>query len=227
MNQDYYDLCGKQMIDTFLQYADPNFELCVIAEDVISDFDSRIKVYDWNYVCKPDWQTFCSKTKNSKEQKFAKKGFAFLYSLRNIDTHKLIWIDSDIIFHNKFDTSVIESTLKKDMLIGIFDHSYLEIEGYSAESGYVIINKKHNYFWNFVELYESYYTQKEKPKEIDRWYDGQVCMLAASHFKKYVFDLSQLKYKHVDTHTPLNHCPLNYYFTHDKGPEKKKWYNRK
>ena len=226
MNQSYYDLCGKRMIDTFLEYADPNFELCVIAEDVASRFDNRIKVYDWNYICKLDWQNFCSKTNNNKEQKFAKKGFAFLYSLKNIGTHRLIWLDSDIIFHNNFDSSIIENTIKNKM-IGLFDHKYLGDKGYSAESGYVILDKKHIEYQNFVDKYEMYYIIETKPEQIQRWYDGQVCMLAASHFEKYVFDLSTYKYEHVDTHTPLNHCPLNYYFTHNKGPEKKKWYNNK
>lgn len=227
MNQDYYDLCGKRMMDTFLQHADSDFELCVIAENVESTFDSRIKVYDWNYICKPDWQNFCIKTNNSKEQKFAKKGFAFLYALKHIVTDRLIWIDSDIIFHNKFDGSIIDNTLKKGKLVGLFDHSYLDNTGYSAESGYVVFNKKHAEYNNFVDKYEMYYTMNSKPEQIQRWYDGQVCMLAASHFEKHVFNLSNMRYKNVDTHTPLNHCPLNYYFTHDKGPEKKKWYNRK
>jgi len=227
MNQEYYDLCGKRMLDTFLEYADPKFEICVFAENVISNFNNRIKVYDWNHVCRKDWETFCTKTQNSKEVKFAKKGLAFLYALKNIKTDKLIWIDSDIIFHQKFDGSIIDLTLGKGKLIGLFNHAYLELGGYSAETGYVIINQKHSEYNNFIDKYEMYYKMENKPEQIQKWYDGQVCMLAANHFEKYVFDLSRYRHKHVDTHTPLNHCPLSDYFTHDKGPEKKKWYNRK
>ena len=88
---------------------------------------------------------------------------------------------------------------------------------YSSESGFVIVNKNHKDFTKFVNLYKASYVNK--PKEIQKWYDGQVCMFAASHVK--YKDLSLLS-DDKNTHTPLNTCMLNEYMLHEKGPTKKR-----
>lgn len=222
MNQDYFDTVGADMIDSFLAYTPEDFELRIYAENLTGDIplSDRIIYYDWNVSCKIQWQQYKSKTNDAKNIKFAKKGFAFLHAMKTVDTRYIIWIDADVHFLKKADRTFFINTINKN-LIGLFDHSYLGINGYSAESGYVILDTAHKDYKKFVDYYEYYYTLSSKPQKIDRWYDGQVCMLSASHFKK-VYNLSNLAYN-KDTHTPMNNSPMNEFLIHHKGKPAKRY----
>lgn len=223
MNQDYFDTVGQNMIAGFLDYTPDDFELHIYAENITTDItvDYRIKYFDWNKACYNNWLSFSKKTKDTKSIKFAKKGFAFLHAMENTTAKYLIWVDADIEFLKKITNKIINKTIN-NKLIGIFDHSYLGSTGYSAESGYVILNTSHKYYKDFVNTYRYYFTLDGKPAEIEKWYDGQVCMLAASKFKNDIFNLSLLAYN-KDTHTPLNYCLLNEYMIHHKGPRAKRY----
>ena len=219
MNQEYFDIVGKDMISSFLLYT--KFLLRIYAEDLTTIVsDNRITYYDWNVSCKHSWQKFKQKTSDAKSIKFAKKGFAFLHALKTINEKYIIWVDADLKFLKHIDEKIIKQTIGSN-LIGLFDHSYLNLGGYSAESGYVILNTHHTDYNKFVELYEYYYSVDKKPEQLANWYDGQVCMLAASHFDN-VYNLSTLSYNKT-SHTPLNYCPLNEYIIHYKGKKTKRF----
>jgi len=222
MNQEYLDIVGTDMINSFLQYTPSDFELRIYAENIIGTIllNDRIVYYDWNVSCKTQWQEYKSKTDDAKNIKFAKKGFAFLHAMTTINTRYIVWIDADVHFLKNTDQNFFINTINKNM-IGLFDHSYLNISGYSAESGYVILDTTHKDYKKFVDYYKYYYTLPEKPKQIERWYDGQVCMLAASHFKK-VYNLSNLAYN-KNTHTPMNDSPMNEFLIHHKGKPAKRY----
>ena len=215
MNESIYNHIGSHMIKSFLTYAPLCAELHLYAENITSNITDKIKIFDWNVSCKENWTNF--KSTSTKDRKFAKKGFAFIHAMETADCEYLIWVDSDILFLKSFTEELIKSTLPNKKLIGIFDHSYIET-GYSAESGYVILNCNHKEYNNFVELYKKYYFADTKPDEITNWWDGQICMLAASQFHNYVYNLSDLRTE--DTHTPLNTSPLSEYFIHCKGKKK-------
>lgn len=222
MNQEYYDIVGQNLINSFLKYSPANSYLKIYAEDITADIpkDIKLKYYDWNISCKHDWLKFKNKTSDNKSVKFAKKGFAFLHALKTTNEKYIIWIDADILLLKHIDSKFIKNTIK-DNLIGLFDHSYLDLDGHSAESGYVILNTQHSNYKNFVNLYEQYYTCDTKPNGITHWYDGQVCMLAAHHFNE-VYNLSDMRYNN-STHTPLNDSPLGEYIIHYKGKKTKRF----
>ena len=216
MDQHYYDNVGRYMLNSFLKYSPSNCRINVYAENVNSKFTEtdKLKVYDWNHVIRPQWKQF--KSDVQKEIKFAKKGLTFIHALENIDTDYLIWSDADVMYRKEFKTKLITELCPKKYCVALFSHNYLG-ECYSAESGFVIVNKKHKHFSQFLNTYKNAYINK--PHEIKKWYDGQVCMYAASHFKyKDLSDLSTDK----NTHTPLNKCFLNEYMLHEKGPTKKR-----
>ena len=221
MNQEYYNVVGKEMIDSFLQYTPENFSMRIYAENVegILPKDFRLDYYDWNVYCKKPWENFITKTDNKKEHKFAKKGFAFLHALLTIDERYFVWVDADIVFKKTINDKIIKDTIKNNF-IGLFDHSYLNKKGYSAESGYVIIDTEHSQFKDFCKTYEEYYTTR--PTEIKHWWDGQVLMLAASKFKK-IRNLSQHR-TDDKTHTPLNDSYLGEYIYHMKGKFAKRYH---
>lgn len=215
MDQFYFDNVGQYLIETFWKYSPKDCRLNVFAENVKSNFlqSDKIKVYDWNHSIYPTWKKFDSKIK--KEIKFAKKGLTFTYAMENIDCDYLVWVDADIMFLQHFDKKLIVGCCPKKYLIGLFTHNYLGHK-YSSESGFVVLNKLHKNFNSFLQAYKDAYVNK--PTELEKWYDGQVCMYAASKFKYNDLSLDRTN----DNHTPLNNSPLNQYMYHEKGPNKKR-----
>jgi hypothetical protein len=216
------------MLESFLKYAPKHFVLHLYAESIISKLPKALNlvIYDWNKVCKEDWEKFAVKTDDNSARKFGKKGWASIHAWENIDADYLIWLDADLLFHNPFDEDVIKLTIKKNMLIGLFNHAYIahtknEVPiGYSAETGYVIINKRHKDFLKFVKKYREIYELPFKPTDIVKWWDNQICMMVANMFIENVFDLSIIRTTDK-TQTPLNHSELSKYFSHQKGKSKK------
>lgn len=213
------------MLESFLKYAPKHFVLHLYAESITSELPraTNLVIYDWNQVCKTDWEKFAAKTDDNSAKKFGKKGWASIHAWENIDADKLIWLDADLLFHKEFDEEVIELTLPKKKLIGLFDQNYLQEEGLSkpsAETGYVILNKLHPDFELFVKEYRRTYELSEKPDLLHRWWDNQICMLVANQFKDHVYNLSDLRTTDK-TQTPLNRSPIAEYFSHQKGKSKK------
>lgn len=229
MNQQYYDHIGRFMLESFLKYAPKHFVLHLYAESIISKLPKALNlvIYDWNKVCKEDWEKFAVKTDDNSARKFGKKGWASIHAWENIDADKLIWLDADLLFYKELNEELIEYTLPKKKLIGLFDQTYLSVEQDkdltkpSAETGYVILNKRHTDFDAFVKEYRRIYELSEKPNSLHKWWDNQICMLVANKFKKQVYNLSDLKYQDAKTHTPLNYSPIAEYFLHQKGKGKK------
>lgn len=231
MNQQYYDHIGRFMLESFLKYAPEHFVLHLYAESITSELPSaqNLIVYDWNTVCKPSWDKFANKTTDNSAKKFGKKGWASIHAWENIDADRLIWLDADLLFYKELNEDIIEFTLPRKKLIGLFDQTYLSKERDnidtskpSAETGYVILNKRHKDFEAFVKEYRRVYELPEKPDSLHRWWDNQICMLVANLFKDHVYNLSDLKYEGAKTQTPLNHSPIAEFFSHQKGKSKKK-----
>lgn len=225
MSQQYYDHIGRFMLESFLKYAPKHFTLHLYAESITSELPraNNLVVYDWNQVCKADWEKFAAKTEDNSAKKFAKKGWASIHAWENIQAEKLVWLDADLLFHKAFNEEIIDLTLPKKKLIGLFDHSYLSVDGNtkpSAETGYVVLNKQHPNFDAFVKEYRYTYELPSKPDSLHRWWDNQICMLVANKFPSDVYNLSDLRTTDK-TQTPLNYSPVAEYFAHQKGKSKK------
>jgi hypothetical protein len=225
MHQPYYDHIGKHMISSWQKYWPKDIDLYLYAEKMSVNFDDpRIKKIDWDSVCYNDWSEFAVKTQDSNAHKFGKKGWASLHGWKNIDAEYIIWVDADVLSHKELTLDILEKTLNFNQLVGLFDTLYQFKDGiretWSAESGYVIINKQHKDFSEFIKKYEEYYRLPSKPDKIVRWWDNEILMLTASHFMDNVHDLSQYR-RTSKTQTPLNHCFLGDYISHFKAKSKK------
>lgn len=213
------------MIDSWLKYWPNNIDLHLYAEKLnYKSSDSRIKIIDWDHVCFRDWEQFAKKTTDNRAHRFGKKGWASLHAWNNIEADYIIWLDADMLFSNFIDHSIIEKTINEDQLIGLFDTDYQRTEPvrkyWSAESGYVIVNKNHRVFNSFIKKYEGYYRSPEMPNGIVHWWDNEILMLAAKEFSEFVHDLSQYRTTNK-TQTPLNRSFLSDYMSHFKGQVKK------
>lgn len=225
MDQGYYDHIGNHMISGWEKYWPADIDLYLYAEKMnFTSTSPRIKIIDWDETCMDDWSEFFKKTENTFAHKFGKKGWASLHGWKNIDAEFIIWLDADILCKKTLTHDILEKTLSKDQLVGLFDTFYQFKDGtrttWAAESGYVIVNKLHKDFSNFVRKYEEFYRSPTMPDGIVSWWDNEVLMLAAGHFMEDVHDLSQYR-RTNKTQTPLNHCFLSDYISHFKAKSKK------
>lgn len=242
MNKDIWDSIGKYMIDTWIKYWPQDSMLKIYAEDFFPSNinDSRIQIIDWTSTCKNDWEIFNINSKDGRSKRFAKKGFSFSHAMFNNETDYLIWLDADILSYKKFNHDDVLSVLPEGKLIGFFDtfyqviskytqEQYTDIEfrstarnghnSFAAESGFVVINTKHKLFDAYKNNYRFLFLEKEKSKYLDRWYDGEVCVVAAIEFLDQVQDLSKLRTTDK-SQTPLNRSWLVEYFMHMKAKSK-------
>lgn len=236
MNKPYYDTIGKLMIETWHKYWPNDCKLFVYQEDFKIENKENVIGISWRDNCYNNHNKFVSKIDNidnielnkSPIIKFAKKGFSWIAAMENIDCDLLVWIDADIITQKFLDQEVIKKLLPNNKLIAFFDTyyqvnpNYTEEEylqrglGGAAESGLVLINKKHDKFSEYLYNYKKYYNQSNYEAYLGQWYDGNICFTASYGLREYVEDLSKLRLTNK-TQTPLNRSKLGEYLYHAKA----------
>ena len=231
MNKPYYDKLGKLMIESWSKFWPEDFELIVYQEGFeIEKFDRVIGV-SWEDNCLESWKKFDAKIKGPASR-FAKKGYSMIAGMKNIDCDLLIWLDADLISLKEFPKDKILSILPNNKLIAFFDTYYqfnpeYTLEQYidktrpcgAVESGFVIINKKHQNFLDYLNEYERLYTSKDRLPEVGEWFDGNVCAAAAINLRTQVEDLSSLRSTNK-SQTPINRSWIREYCYHAKAKQK-------
>lgn len=231
MNKPYYDHIGRLMIESWTKRWPVDCQLLVYQEGFeIEKFD-RVMGVSWEENCYDNWLKFSHKAKGPCI-KFAKKGYTMISAMENITCDILIWCDADTLTYQDFPKDKILSILPAGKLIAFFDTYYQHTKTYSdseyldlnrprsaAESGFVIINKNHKHFPDYLHEYKRLYNAPTAPSEVGPWFDGNVCAVAATHLRQYVEDLSKLRIRQK-TQTPINHCWIGEYVRHKKAKQK-------
>lgn len=231
MHKPYYDHIGKLMIESWSKFWPADCKLFVFQEGFKIEEADNIIALDWEEYCLSDWILFSKKIKGPAV-KFAKKGFAMIAGMEHIDCDLLIWLDADSITLQYFPKDKIESILPTNKLIAFFDTyyqynpNYTEKEyldqGYmgAIESGFVIINKNHKNFLEYLENYRHLYTlEKYDPNLVGEWFDGNVCHSATIGLREHIVDLSQTRTTNK-TQTPINRSWIGEYVYHAKAKQK-------
>lgn len=220
-NQYYYDLIGEVMLKSWSRYWPEPDCMYLYSEEFQPEAIDRVNIIDWATTCYSSWLPFSQRATHPHALKFGKKAWATVHALRNIDVDFLVWLDSDLLFWNNIPRSDLERAISAEQLVALFDSDIGPKEGrvlWSAESGFVIFNRRHENFSSFVDQYEAYMSAEIKPEGVLHWWDNQVLMLTASHYLDHVHDLTQ--YRMRKTQTPLNHCWLGEYMGHFKSNNK-------
>ena len=237
MHKPYFDHIGSVMVESWLKYwKHENCELVIYGEGFHHSFnDDRIIWRDWDQLCKTDHDIYAKKIKGPA-LRFAKKGFAFLDSMKNTEADRLIWADADLLFFKEMPLDKFNELLPKDKLVAFFDQFYSTYPNYTreqyedkenrtnygAESGFVILNPGHKNYQNFLLNYEMLYKSESMPKYMNIWYDTEVLVLSTRDFFQEVVDLSLLRTTNK-TQTPLNRSWLAEYFSHQKAKSKNQY----
>ena len=168
---------------------------------------------------------------DSQAAKFARKVFAQLYALKNIECDYLHYIDADLYTYRSLDTSIIERLFEGEYLVACLPRwaqNNVKIEniitenalhvGYT-ETGYIVWNKSHKDLGKWITLYESCYTS-DKIFDFRAWHDciafDYATLTCIIDHKSEIKQLSDSQ----KTNHPLVLGPLGAYFDHMKGNRK-------
>jgi hypothetical protein len=173
MSKKYYDFCGKEMLNSYLKYAD-HIPLYLYNEDF--EIDMPFNMQGWNLG--EDYENFAERWNGKKKHKvatFAKKGFSIIHAMENIDCDRLIWIDADCILQQKLDIKFLEQLSDEEILSTHFSVNHIKgDESYhSCETGFFILNTQHKIFEQFKNTYKEIYVN-DQTENLRRFYDGEV-----------------------------------------------------
>ena len=230
MNQRYYDLIGKDCIESFLKYWPESYSLTVYVEEVVLEHDDRIKQISFSKLDK-DYAAFQADVNcTQSEKKFAKKAYSYMHALHNIDADWIIWLDADVITTAPLPESVWPALMDHHHLtlhMGVtynFDKAGNQTgEWFVPETGVYATNKKHSMFEQFRDAYSSRYYERNRDG-LRRYYDNDVFGAAVKAVSATHRDLCfgfKKSYK-----TPLPHTVLAPYLTHYKAKHSKVEYSQ-
>lgn len=219
-NQRYYDLIGKDCVDTFLKYWPNDLTLTCYVEEFSLPENPRIKQIDFSQLG-DDYETFQhTKGIGGQERKFAKKAFSFIHSLYNSTADRIIWIDADVITLQKFPMESLKNILPDDVLSTHMGVVYVTKKDgtpgrwFVPETGLFAVNTKHKSFPQFRDLYSRRYISHDSAG-LRRFYDNDVYGWAVEETGAECLDLCgdfKKPYK-----TPIRHTVLGSYLQHYKA----------
>jgi len=224
-NQKYYDLIGKDAVNSWLKYWPEEYSLTCYVEEFTMPEHPRIKQISFDNLCKEYFEF--QKTSVKQIKKFAKKAFTFIHAMENSTADRIIWLDADVITLQALPKSLLLETLPSNVLsthMGvIYDTTKEGTPGrwFVPETGFFAVNTQHELFEQFKKEYKRHYVEKDH-KHLRRFYDNDVYGYVFEKLKAPGYDLGDKFGKGCKT--PLPHTELGVYLKHYKAKGSKKVY---
>lgn len=223
----YYDIIGKESVESWLRYWPEELCLTCYVENFKLDQDPRIEQIDFENLPK-EYFEFQQSGFNDRVKIFSKKAYSVIHAFENLEADRIIWIDADVITFDFIPLSFIKNLCPEDTLATFMGVKHSKIKGdinspkvFSAETGFFIVNKNHIGFEEFSQRYRQYYDQKIT-ENLRRFYDGEVFGAVVKEFesKFKFFDLSTTIQK--EAKSPLKYTELGQrYIRHYKSKHSK------
>lgn len=172
----YYDSIGKHCIESFLENWPKDISLELYAEEFQPTIkDPRLIVNSMNPVLER-WREYLNLRETTKKTKMAKfwlKSFVKIDAMKNTSEDILIWLDSDVITHKPITKEFLYSLLPEDTLLCDIPSkgSLLDKE---SETGFCMLNMKHELIRDFRKDYYSYYKTVDGTSVLPRDIDSSV-----------------------------------------------------
>ena len=225
-NKNYYDLIGKDCVESFLEYWPHQLSLTCYVEEFELPPTDRIKQIPFTELGS-EYTVFQS-SQTKQVHKFAKKAFSFIHSMYNSKADRIIWIDADVITTDKLELNFIESVLPDYALsthMGVIYRSAKDGtpgKWFVPETGFFAVNTRHDKFDKFRSEYRRHYVEQDS-KNLRRFYDNDVYGYVFEKISAKGFDLCEDLDKEYKT--PLRHTILGPYLSHYKAKHSKAGYS--
>ena len=229
-NQLYYDLIGRDSVNSFLEHWPAELLLTCYVEGFRMPTHARIQQIDFSEL-DPDYVQYqLDPSLNQSMKKFAKKAYSVMHAMHNSTADWVIWLDADVITIQTLPIELLERVLRSQdltMYMGVtynLDKQQRPGHWLVPETGVFAVNTQHPDFAAFRAEYCRRYHERDY-SDLRRFYDNDVfgaALLAVPDAA--VFDLCEnfgKKYK-----TPLRHTILGDHLIHYKAKHSKAEYNQ-
>ena len=227
-NQLYYDLIGKDSVDSFLEHWPKELSLTCYVEEFHMPAYGRIDQIDFSQL-EPDYVQYQLDTAlNQSMKKFAKKAYSFMHAMNNSKSEWIVWLDADVLTVKSLPIELLQRVLRPDhlaMYMGVTyytDKSGNPGEWLVPETGIFAVNTQHADFDTFRAEYCRRYRERDYA-DLRRFYDNDVFGAALAVVPDAaVLDLCagfKKSYK-----TPLRHTVLGDHLIHYKAKHSKAEY---
>ncbi len=224
-NQKYYDLIGKDSVESWLKYWPSDLKLTCYVEEFNIPHNERIKQISFD-TFSHEYTTFQS-TASKQVQKFAKKAFSFIHAMENSKADRIVWLDADVITQDTLSKDLLESLLPENVLCTHMGVTYTEAKDgtpgrwFVPETGFFAVNTQHSKFVEFKNEYKRLYVENDY-KHLRRFYDNDVYGDAFEKTGAPGLDLCEGLEKGYKT--PLKHTVLGPFLHHYKAKHSKAHY---
>ena len=234
-NKKYYDICGKRMIETFIEKWPKDVHLYAYWQEqepeIFADNIHYVELYKEN----PHLKKFVDENKNDPKKngqttngynfqkdgvKFSHKVFAQTHRIKNTDADILLYLDADTYTHETPNLNYIYSILPEDHLCTYFGRPRLY-----DETGFYMHNAKHHDALVWAETLEKIYTEGELwtyPLQVD-------CYTMYAGRQKYPHTKQLDLVEHhggLGKKHPFVNSPLGEFLEHLKGDRKELGHSR-
>lgn len=226
----YYDLIGRDCIESFLKYWPKNISIELWAENFVPDItDPRLIIKDWNKI-NPRFNDFadlisasttCTKTLSRK--KFWMKGHVVLTALEECSQDVFIWLDSDVITHDYIPLEFIENLIPENTL-SVDIPAGGKAKNKEAETGFFALNLQHEMSQRVIEYYRICHTTTQILK-VYRSLETAVWWNAVRDCESLGAVTNHLNTE-IDSITPFMSTELGKYMRHWVTPTNKSAYQK-
>mgnify|MGYP003344957668 CR=1 FL=1 len=225
VNQQYWDIIGRDSIQSWLQHWSTDFRLTVYVEEftlpLVSDRIQQIGFQDLD----PDYSVLQQESWHPSVRRFAKKAYSFIHAMQHSRSRWIIWLDADVITQQRVNWALWQPLLRKDFLCTYMGVTYTtDKQGNPGhwlvpETGVFAVNQRHSLYQRFRDEYCRRYRERDC-QDLRRFYDNDVFGAAVKCLPDaMVNDLCRDLTKHYKT--PLKHTVLGPYLSHFKAKHSK------
>jgi len=227
-NQLYYDLIGRDSVDSFLKHWPADLNLTCYVEECQIPAHERINQIDFSQLESDYFQYQLDTELNQSMKKFAKKAYSFMHAMNTSTAEWIVWLDADVLTIKSLPIELLQRVLRPDHLAMYMGVTYLTDKSGNPgnwlvpETGVFAVNTHHEDFAVFRAEYCRRYNQRDYA-DLRRYYDNDVfgaALLATPNAA--VLDLCagfRKSYK-----TPLRHTVLGDHLVHYKAKHSKAEY---
>ena len=230
-NKEYYDLCGRHMIETFQRYWPTEVILHVYWQEQEPEITADNIVYHELYKVQPllkDWVDRHTDRRyhgwredrgkfvwKNNGVKFSHKVFAQTHRIRNSTADIILYSDADTEYTAKPNLAYLSEICPADSLCTFFDRRKLR-----DETGFYMHNPRHPRAVDWANRMEEIYLTGELWGYDNQQADQYTMAIGRDSFKDCKQTDLMKHYPGIKNSDPVPHSPLAEFLNHMKGDKK-------
>ena len=228
-NERYYNLIGKECVDTWLEYWPKDLTLTCYIEGFELPPCDRIKQIPFTQLPQ-SYFDFQNSNENDRVKVFAKKAWSFIHAMENSTADYIVWLDADVISVDHLPMKLLQNILAPDALSTHMGVTYNSVKDgrtgrwFVPETGFFGINTHHPQFKEFLSEYKRHYEEHDRDM-LRRFYDNDVYGYVFEKLQTTGNDLCKDFTKGYKT--PLRRTVLGPYLEHYKAKHSKNTFSQR